>query len=266
MSEQLHRPDVSASEPVVPRSAAAVVLLRDGERGAEVFMVRRHVRSEFVPDVYVFPGGTVKGDDAATERTPGRCAPVEESASAATALGTGFRVAALRECFEEAGVLLARRDGITLALTPDDLPRFTAYRQALNDRTLGLGAIGEREGLVLSTDGLLHWAHWITPEPFPMRFDTHFFLATMPVEQQAAHDEFETTASAWITPAAALDRFEHGDFPLVFATIHQLRALQGSATVDDVRGRFASAVVRTIQPRVVTTDGVETIILSEEAN
>jgi 8-oxo-dGTP pyrophosphatase MutT (NUDIX family) len=265
MSDQMHPPDAAARVPVVPRPAAAVVLLRDGERGAEVFMVRRHVRSEFVPDVYVFPGGTVKGDDAETERTPGRCAPAGESGYAATALGAGFRVAALRECFEEAGVLLARRDGAPLALSPADVPRFADYRQALNDRTLGLGDVAEREGLLLATDELLHWAHWITPETYPMRFDTHFFLAAMPGDQQAAHDELETTAGAWLTPAAALDRFERGDFPLVFATIHQLRALHGCASVADARARFAGAVVRTIQPRVVTAGGVETITLPDEA-
>ena len=264
MSNQV--PPHDTGTPVTPRPSAAVVLLRDGERGAEVFMVRRHVRSEFVPDVYVFPGGTVKGDDAETERAPGRCTPLSASESTATALGTGFRVAALRECFEEAGVLLATRDGMPLAWTPDDADRFAAYRQGLNDRTLGLGAIAERERLELSTGELLHWAHWITPEAFPMRFDTHFFLAAMPHDQQAAHDQLETTASVWVTPEVALDRFEQGDFPLVFATIHQLRALQGCASVAEARARFAGAEVRTIRPRVVTSDGVDSIIIPEEAD
>lgn len=256
--------EVSASGPVVPRPSAAVTLLRDGEHGAEVFLVRRHVRSEFVPDVYVFPGGTVKADDAETEQAPGRCAPLAAEVDADTALGTGFRVAALRECFEEAGVLLARRGDAPLSVTPEDVALFANYRQGLNDCTLQLSVVAEREGLTLSTDHLLHWAHWITPESYPMRFDTHFFLTGMPAEQQAAHDDLETTASVWITPESALERFENGDFPLVFATIHQLRALSGLASIADARARFEGMPVRTIRPRVAVSGGEETIILSDD--
>ncbi len=264
MSEFEEATTAPATKPVIPRAAAAVVLLRDGAHGAEVFMVRRHVRSEFVPDVYVFPGGTVKSDDAATELNPNWCVAATLPAGDATAQGAGFRVAALRECFEEAGILLAHRRGAPFVPTPEEITRIATYRHALNKRTMTLSAIVEREGLRLATDALLHWAHWITPEAYPLRFDTQFFLAAAPSEQQAEHDNLETTASGWITPEAALDRYEHGDFPLVFATLHQLRALSGFATVGDAWARFANAHVRTIQPRIVVRDGVETIIVPDD--
>jgi 8-oxo-dGTP pyrophosphatase MutT (NUDIX family) len=269
MSEPVQRFEASAGAAVPARPAAAVVLLRAvmGKRdaGIEVFMVRRHVRSEFVPDAYVFPGGTVKPDDAEVERRPGLCAPLPSAAEEGpTAQGSGFRAAALRECFEEAGVLLARRGEQPLAVPPAEVARFAAYRQGLYDRTLTLDEIAAREGLTLATDALLHWAHWITPESFPRRFDTHFFLAEMPAGQEAAHDRLETTEGVWVRPEEALTRFERGEFTLVFATIHQLRDLTGLASVAVAWARFAGRPVRAIQPRVERHDGVDTIVMPED--
>jgi len=151
---------MSESGIVVPaRPAAAVVLARPSGDQFEVFMVRRHIRSEFVPDAFVFPGGSVKEVDVATETTPNLCAPV--IGSGPTDLGSGFRAAALRECFEEAGVLLAA------GTSPLEKERLAAYRDDLNQRRLSLLRIAEKEGLTLATDELLHWAHWITPVPIP---------------------------------------------------------------------------------------------------
>ncbi len=154
-----------AEHPIVtPRPASAVVLARPSGETFEVFMVRRHVRSEFVPDVFVFPGGSVKSDDVAAEVTPNLCAP---AGTVPTQLGSGFRAAALRECFEEAGVLLARRGPEILAISPSDVERFLAYRDALNHQGTTLAQVAQQEKLTLATDELLHWAHWITPEPPP---------------------------------------------------------------------------------------------------
>jgi 8-oxo-dGTP pyrophosphatase MutT (NUDIX family) len=147
---------------VPARPASAVVLARGAGKGFEVFMVRRHVRSEFVPSVFVFPGGSVKPEDVTTEETPDLCQPV---AFGPTRLGTGFRAAALRECFEEAGVLLARRGGELLQGAEGDVERFASYRDRMNSQRLTLIQLAEQEGLTLATEELLHWAHWITPEP-----------------------------------------------------------------------------------------------------
>jgi 8-oxo-dGTP pyrophosphatase MutT (NUDIX family) len=147
---------------VPARPASAVVLARGAGKGFEVFMVRRHVRSEFVPSVFVFPGGSVKLEDVTTEETPDLCQPVTLGP---TRLGTGFRAAALRECFEEAGVLLARRGGELLKMVGGDVERFASYRDRMNSQGLTLIQLAEQEGLTLATKELLHWAHWITPEP-----------------------------------------------------------------------------------------------------
>ncbi|MGO8947830.1 MAG: NUDIX domain-containing protein [Ktedonobacterales bacterium] len=143
------------------RPASAVVLARPAGKTFEVFMVRRHVRSEFVPNAFVFPGGSVKAEDVTAEETPSLCAPAGDGP---TGLGSGFRAAALRECFEEAGVLLARRGSHLLSISPGEVERFARYRDALNHQSMTLIQIAEQEGLTLATDELLHWAHWITPE------------------------------------------------------------------------------------------------------
>jgi 8-oxo-dGTP pyrophosphatase MutT (NUDIX family) len=249
--------------PVTPRPAATCVLMRpreDGGSGVEVFMVRRHIQSDFAPNVYVFPGGSVSADDHITEETPGLCAPAKDDA-----LGSGFRVAALRECFEEAGVLLARHGTDMLALGHEDVARFAAYRSALQNHQMSMAALAQQEALIFATDALTPWAHWITPEAMPKRFDTHFFLAEMPVSQEAAHDHLETTDGIWITPEAASAGYERGDFPLVFAQIHQLRDLHGLRSFEDARARFGGHPPRTIMPRVVERDGKPVILLPDEA-
>src|SRR6266581_6221036 len=124
---------------VQPRSSSAVMLLRDraSEQGIEVFMVRRVIQSDFMPDVYVFPGGSVSADDQAAELAEDVCTPVAPAAAdpeGRTVLGSGVRAAAIRELFEEAGVLLAYRTGEMLALNEEDIARFDRYRQAFHQR------------------------------------------------------------------------------------------------------------------------------------
>jgi 8-oxo-dGTP pyrophosphatase MutT (NUDIX family) len=254
-----------SSVPTPPRLAAAVVLGRDRPVGGlEVFMVRRHVQSEFAPDVYVFPGGSVKAADREAEAIPGLCVPAGEGV---TALGSGLRVAALRELFEEAGVLLAYRDEAPLPLEVEAPSRLLDDRAALCAGTATLASIATQEGLRLATDALLYWAHWITPPALPRRFDTHFFLATAPVEQVAIHDAMEVTDSAWVTPEAALAGHARGEFPLVFATIHQLRALVGLPGVAAAHEHFAGKIPETIMPEASpTADGGYLVKLPDDPN
>ena len=251
-----------AFTPTTPRFASATALLRErAGGGVEVFLVRRHVQSEFVPDVYVFPGGSVKDADVAAERTPGLCAP---GGQGVTALGAGFRVAAIRELFEEAGALIARRDGAGLTMVAADLPRFAAYRDALNQQAQTMAGVAQAEGLTLATDSLLHWAHWVTPEAWPKRFDTHFFLVESPPGQEPAHDALEVTHSVWITPEDALAGYERGEFPIVFATIHQLRDLSSLSSIAEARARFEGKTPETIRPRIVRRDDKDIILLPDE--
>lgn len=242
----------SSGGPVTPRPSAAIVLARPragaATGGIEVLMVRRQVKSDFAPDVYVFPGGSVQPEDRTTETTPGVCDPLSQGADGPTALGSGLRAAALRELFEEAGVLLATRGATPLGAAPEDAEPLARARAELSAGQITLAALAEREGLRLATDALLFWAHWITPELFPKRFDTAFFLAAAPEGQMAAHDNLEVTESAWVAPADALAGYQRGAFPLVFATIHQLRALADLPDLAAARARFAGREPDTIMP------------------
>src|SRR6266851_1830780 len=255
---------------VQPRSSSAVMLLRDraSEQGIEVFMVRRVIQSDFMPDVYVFPGGSVSADDRSTEQAEGVCTPVAPLAAdleGLTALGTGLRAAAIRELFEEAGVLLAYTLGVMLAFNKQNMDRFDAYRQAFNQRKGSLVEMAHAEQLTLATDHLGYFAHWITPEAMPKRFDTRFFLTTAPAEQQAAHDRLETSEVIWISPAEALARFEGSEFPLVFATIYQLRELAVFGSVKEALETAAVQHVPARMPVLIQENGKTRVFLQEDA-
>jgi 8-oxo-dGTP pyrophosphatase MutT (NUDIX family) len=237
---------------VKPRLASAVILLRDMDsgQGIEVFMVRRVIQSDFMPDVYVFPGGSVSADDQSAESAHDVCMPVAlllSDPEGRTRLGKGVRAAAIRELFEEAGVLLAYRSGAILAMKQEEVSPFEGYRRAFNQRKGSLIEMAHAENLRLATDYLGYIAHWITPAGMPKRFDTHFFITTAPAEQWATHDRLETSEGVWIAPANALDRSKRGEFPLVFATIHQLHEL---AAFRSVKEALESTTRRHVEPRL----------------
>ncbi|MBX5490939.1 MAG: hypothetical protein IRZ14_07255 [Chloroflexi bacterium] len=247
--------------PAPPRPSASVILVRPGAEAAwEVFMVRRPAESRFAPDVYVFPGGTVRADDYPPADAP----PLGLTAEAAHArlegaAGAGgptapdslaLWLAALRELFEEAGVLLARDAGGGLVTFDDPAraARLAADRLALQRGATTLWAICAREGLSPALEHLRYWAHFITPEGAPRRFDTRFFLAPLPPGQEALHCAVETTDGRWIAPAAALALHERGQFPLVFATRAHLERLARFATLDALFAHAATKRVVTVRP------------------
>jgi 8-oxo-dGTP pyrophosphatase MutT (NUDIX family) len=218
------------------RLAATVLLVRDRDGGGiEVFMEERHIRSDFVGGAYVFPGGGVDPDDRLpAELCAGR---TDQSASRLLGIehgGLAFFVAAIRECFEEAGVLLAYdRSGALLdftdAATED---RFRDWRDRLNSSAATLLDIAREEELRLATDRIHYWGHWLTPEGQPRRYDTRFFLAEAPANQTATHDDWELTASAWVRPDEALERAQRREWMIIFPTLWNLREL----------GRFERAI------------------------
>jgi 8-oxo-dGTP pyrophosphatase MutT (NUDIX family) len=258
---------MAATLPVTPRLSAAVMLVRPNadDGGLEVFMVRRHIRSDFAPDVYVFPGGSVAAADREAEVTAGVCVPLD-ALTPDTALGVGVRVAAIRELFEEAGVLLALRDGQPIEIDDALAGRLAEWRARLQHDRAAIAELAAAEDIVLATDSLTHCAHWITPEASPKRFSTHFFLAEMPPGQAALYDEIETTHGVWIRPTDALAGYEADEFPLVFATLHQLRDLATFATLADAFAAWRGHSPATIMPRVILRDGAELILLPGEAD
>jgi 8-oxo-dGTP pyrophosphatase MutT (NUDIX family) len=254
---------------VQPRLASTIMLLRDTDsgQGIEVFMVRRVIQSDFMPDVFVFPGGSASADDRTAEQTEGICLPVTPSQAdpeGRTALGGGVRATAIREVFEEAGVLLAYREGHILSITEHDVPRFAGYRQAFQIRKGSLVEMAQTEHLTLATDQLHYFAHWITPEGMPKRFDTHFFLTSAPAEQQAAHDRLETSDGVWISPTEALKQYEQGAFPLVFATIHQLHDLTSFSSVQEALAYANTHYVPTRMPILTQENGEARVYLQGE--
>lgn len=224
--------------PVVPRPAATVMVVRPAPDEYEVFMVRRHQASKFAADVYVFPGGTVRPDDqleAGTAQALGLDPAVlhallaarDDPFAAEADGGTSLWVAALRELFEEAGVLLADdASGRMLDLAePAVLARFAEYRGLLQAGNLSLRELAERERLRLRADRLLYFSRWITPATSPRRFDTRFFVAEAPGDQVAEHCHIETTDGTWIRPREALDRYAEQTFPMMFVTREHVRRL-----------------------------------------
>ena len=223
-----------------PRQASTILLVRDAHspgRGVEVFMEKRNVKSGFVGGAYVFPGGRVDPADAID---PGRCTDLDDAtASRRLSLDSGglaHYVAAVRECFEEAGVLLAYdRSGTILDFgDPAVDQHFRQLRDQLNAGTISLQDIAERENLRLATDRIAYWSHWITPVNEPRRYDTRFFVTRAPDRQLAAHDNWELTSSAWVTPQEAIDRALRREWMIIFPTFKNLLNLTLHPTADAV--------------------------------
>jgi 8-oxo-dGTP pyrophosphatase MutT (NUDIX family) len=224
----------------------------DGPEGIEVFMVVRHHAIDFAAGALVFPGGRVEEADHALAAQPENCPNPDGLDAAAMA----FRIAAIRETFEECGVLLARpRDSSRLIDAPT-LQRLDAqHRAALNAGSIGFDTVLEAEGLLPAPDLLVHFAHWITPVNQPKRYDTHFFLAEAPPEQLAVHDGQEAVESIWITPQRALADTEAGHYKLVFATAKNLEKLARWRTVKQAMDAARAARVVTVQPKGTKLEG-----------
>jgi len=247
---------MTSRTPVPPSPAATLVLLRDRPGGGvEVLLIQRHVKSRFAAGDFVFPGGRVESEDMPSD-APAWCAGVTPEA-ARRRLGTTTSelealacwVGAIRETFEEVGILLAyAEDGSLLRL--HGRSRFEEYRQAcVRDGTAFWTMLG-RERLRLATDRLVYFAHWITPEESPIRFDTRFFVTGTPQAQEAIADNREIVAVRWLSPADALAARRRGEASLRFPTIKNLGLVDGPS-VADVLARLDGRPVPTIRPRVI---------------
>lgn len=244
-----------------PRLAATVMLLRDGAVGMEVFMIVRHQKSEFAGGALVFPGGRVDPEDHDLAADASVCAPLPGVAAA-------LRVAAIRETFEECGVLLARARGENTLISAERARDIVAaHRPAMTRRERTFGAMLAAENLLLAPDTLTHFAHWITPEHVPKRFDTHFFLAAAPQDQMALHDGHEAVDSIWITPQAAVDQSKAGTYTLVFPTQMNLQKLgRQKLSVAAVEVARASRVVTVVPKRERQDPGSRLMRLPLEAD
>ena len=244
-----------------PRPAATVVILRDGREGIEVFMVVRHHEIDFASGALVFPGGKVDPAD----RDPAlraRCTGSEGMDDETFAV----RVAAVRETFEECGVLLARGRG-EAALLPESRvrPLETRYRSDLLSGAVTLARIAELHDLELALDAMVPFAHWITPAFMPKRFDTHFYLVPAPSDQVAAHDGEESVDSLWITPPQAIADAQAKRRMIIFPTLRNLIKLARSHSVAEAIERARREPVVTVLPTVGRGASGPVIRIPEEA-
>jgi 8-oxo-dGTP pyrophosphatase MutT (NUDIX family) len=251
-----------------PIEAATVVLVRERGEAIETFLVRRHRASGFMAGAFVFPGGKLDPADESEillqsvpererarltkrlEPTPNRVMSAERA--------VGLAIATLRELYEEAGVLLARRRGEREILAGVEVQ---AWRRELLGATLGFAALVQREGLELALDHLEYWDHWITPSAEPRRFDTRFFIARLPTGQIPEIDDKETTEARWLAPEAALALHRAEELFLPPPTERTLEGLVGISSFEDLVREAAGRVVAPILPKLLLEDSSATIIM-----
>ncbi len=223
--------------PAVP--SATILLLRGDHSALEVFMVVRHHQIDFASGALVFPGGKVdpQDDDPAF-------ADFCDGASAVPST-RAIQVAAIREAYEECGVLLARAAGETRLIAGARLADLEQFRARINRGEISFKEFLRQQNVRLACDQLVPFAHWITPEMMPKRFDTHFFVADAPSDQVALHDGHESVDSVWISPTDALAGSASGRYTVIFPTLRQVEKL-GHATSP------ADAVERARRSRIVT--------------
>jgi 8-oxo-dGTP pyrophosphatase MutT (NUDIX family) len=249
--------------PVPPRSAATVVLLRDGE-GVEAYLLRRRATMAFAAGMYAYPGGSVDPRD--TDRAVAWGGP--DPAAWAERLGCDESLArasvcaAVRELFEESGVLLAgpAEDAVVADTTGET---WETDRQALVDRDLAFVDLLDRRGLVLRSDLLGPWAHWITPEFEMRRYDTRFFVAALPEGQRARDVSGEADRVAWMRPQDAVDRARAGTLTMLPPTIVTLGEIARYPSVADVLAAAPQRTIRTVMPTAVIEDDRIRFVLPE---
>lgn len=242
-----------SSEPAAARPASTILLLRDSAKGAgiEVFMMVRHYQIEFASGALVFPGGSVDAGDRDIIAKPEFYAPADGSDIDML----HFRIAAVRETFEESGILLARRRGSAELIAASRAREIeTAHRASLCEGKTSFAQIIADNELILALDLLVPYAHWITPEGLPKRFDTWFFLAAAPPEQLGMHDGKESTDSIWLATKEALEGGQSGRFTLPFPTTRNLIKLGKQPDVAAALAEAGGRPIVTVMP-IMTRNG-----------
>jgi 8-oxo-dGTP pyrophosphatase MutT (NUDIX family) len=258
--------DTPEKAPPVPRPATTVLLLRpskagDADSGLEVFMVVRHQQIDAFSGALVFPGGKLEDADG-DKRLRARCGSAEKCSDEELK----FRVAGVREAFEECGILLARKRGQRALVAAADLKGIEQrWRTKLAKDEATIVDLAEAEDLEIATDLMTPFAHWITPTFAPKRFDTWFFLAEAPEDQVALHDGSESVDSVWIKPQQAIDEAAAGKRTLVHATFKNLELLVEGGTVVGAISQASERKIVTVQPWVETRDGKRFLHIPEGA-
>lgn len=242
--------------PVTPKGASTVVLLRERDGGPQVYLLRRHLQMAFAAGMYAFPGGTVDPRDRDQAVAWAGPSPAQwgERLTCDDAEARALVCAAVRETFEESGVLLAgpTDESLVSDTTGVDWER---DRGALVDRSLSFADFLLQRGLVLRTDLLKPWAHWITPEFEPRRYDTRFFLAVMPEGQRTRDVSGEADKVTWMPPADAVVGVNEGTMSMLPPTYITVAELARFATIDHALEAAERRTITTVVPGVEIVDG-----------
>lgn len=251
-----------------PRPAATVVVVRGAKPVPEILMLRRHSRAVFA-SYYVFPGGVLDACDREFHELADGAGERQCNALLGIEHALDYFSAAIREAFEEAGVLFARDADDRWAFTGDDIgqPEIDACRRQLNDGSLSWDTFLQHYALRPAYDALTYIAHWVTPRVPSKRFSTRFFLAVLPDGQHASHDDGELTHSCWMTAADALAAGKRSEIKLMYPTYSTLREITACHDVSDVlswaRGRADSGVARLL-PAWVTVNGKDKVVMPDD--
>ena len=261
----------STQRAVRPRDAATLIIVRGDGINPRVLMGKRAASHKFMPNKFVFPGGKVDLHDAHEEYEKLYAGHDDKEASDILSVpqyGLAYWTGAIRECFEEAGILMAYdTDGNLLDLHNEATKtRFAAHRDALNNGDKTMLDICNEENLTLATDLINYFSHWVTPTIIPRRFDTRFFVCKAPAAQESLIDNHEAVSQCWITPSQALKRSKEGTFQIFFPTIAHLKAIGKYATTDELMAASAefTDIPRTLPTRKELPDGKVKIVLPGE--
>ena len=250
-------------DPTVPQAAATVLLVRDSKNeGIEVFLVERASKANF-GGAFVFPDGKVDPEDGLDNMeaiTTGSSDQELSNILGEDKGGLAYWVACIRECFEEAGILIAyREDGSPFDPSDsEERQRFVDYRNRLNAGEAVIEQMCQTEKLTLATERLAYLAHWITPKIEKRRYTTRFFIAISPSGQEGLHDGSESVNSLWIKPEEALEQQKEGKLLLIMPTIKNLESICGYANVEELlkdKSSIDPSTIPTIEPKFFMEDG-----------
>lgn len=248
----------------VPIRPAATVMLIDDRPDLQLLMMERHANIVFAGGMWVFPGGSVDDEDGSIAFQSIVNDRTDESASQLMGIekgGLAYYIAAIRESFEEAGILLARHENEGHALSfaeKSTETRFEEYRDQVNANEAEFINIISREQLLLDTADMHYIARWITPLGSPRRFDARFFIARTPKGQTPLHDNRETVHSQWMTPQEILQGFDEKKMNIMSPTLTMIKALSNFSSTEEV---IAAAAANQSDQRVRVIEGTQDIVL-----